>query len=115
MEFTPEELALWETHPLRGIEILTGLPAIPTDVLQIIFQHHENCLGMGYPKGLKKNSIHPLARIVHVADHFCNYALGGPSGGRMHAQDAIDIIGELHAGTFDNDVYQALHRLILRS
>ncbi len=36
----------------------------------VCLQHHEKYNGTGYPKGLSNDEIHPLARILSVADAF---------------------------------------------
>lgn len=73
-EMTPTEIALYETHPQRGKEILSSMPGFPTDVAAIAFQHHENNLGTGYPLGVNQIRIHPLAKIVHLCDEFFHMA-----------------------------------------
>lgn len=39
------------------------------DVLTLISQHHELCDGSGYPKKLRQQDIHPLARTLALVDH----------------------------------------------
>ena len=53
---------------------------MPSDVIQMVQQHHENCAGTGYPMGFKRNRIHPLARLISLADEFCNLVLKNPNG-----------------------------------
>lgn len=38
--------------------------------IKIIEQHHEWVDGFGYPHGIKGNDIHPLAKILAVADAY---------------------------------------------
>jgi len=59
-------------HPETSAKILEGLPDIPPDAIQVALQHHERRDGSGYPKGLKAEETHPMARIVALADTFCN-------------------------------------------
>lgn len=69
-EMTADEIALYESHPQRGKDILSSIPGFPGDVIQIAFQHHENNLGTGYPLGTDQKKIHPLAKIIHLTDEF---------------------------------------------
>lgn len=69
-DMKPDEVKLYESHPQRGKTILESLPGFPSDVIQIAFQHHENNLGTGYPLGVSQSRMHPLAKIVHLADVF---------------------------------------------
>jgi putative nucleotidyltransferase with HDIG domain len=66
---TPEE---WETirkHPETGAQILEPLTFL-SDVIDLVRQHHEHFNGSGYPKGLKGDTIHVGARIIHLADAY---------------------------------------------
>ena len=62
-----EEWELMRRHPELGERILHPIPAF-ADVLPIVRSHHERMDGSGYPDGLMGNAIHPLVRIVSVAD-----------------------------------------------
>lgn len=72
---TPEDIKLLESHVKRGKELLESLKNVPSDISQIVFEHHEDLLGQGYPRGLSGLRIHPLSQIVTVADIFCEYTL----------------------------------------
>ena len=64
-----EEYEEIKKHPLEGSRILSGM-SIFKDMIPLIEQHHERVDGRGYPYGLKGDSIHPLAKIIAVADAF---------------------------------------------
>jgi hypothetical protein len=69
-----EESIEYQRHPILGADMMRGvLPG--DDIIDIIMQHHENCDGSGYPRGLNRNTIHPLAKVVRVAHEFCELAL----------------------------------------
>lgn len=74
-DMTPEERAMYETHPTRGRDILSDTPGIPGDVIQICFQHHENNCETGYPMRIAAGRVHPLAKIIYLADEFVHLAL----------------------------------------
>ena len=61
-----------QDHPLGGVRILRKTEGIPTPVLEIITQHHEQFNGHGYPKGLAGDEINELAQIVSLANIFDN-------------------------------------------
>lgn len=65
----------YQEHPRRSAEILAMVPDVPGDVITMVLMHHENCLGTGYPAGLKKARVHPMARVLAVADKFCEIVL----------------------------------------
>ncbi|MDI6848377.1 MAG: HD domain-containing phosphohydrolase [Candidatus Saccharicenans sp.] len=61
------EYSLIKDHPRVGYEIIKTID-FPWPVAEIIYQHHERLDGSGYPLGLKNGQIHPMARILAVAD-----------------------------------------------
>ncbi|MCK8825948.1 HD-GYP domain-containing protein [Fuchsiella alkaliacetigena] len=69
-ELSDEEFAEIQKHPTYSYEILKDYEAIPEEVAIIVHQHHEKCNGSGYPQGLKGDDMHPLAKIVAIADVF---------------------------------------------
>ena len=56
-------------HPVIGGRILEPIRAF-APALPIVRQHHERWDGEGYPNGLSKDEIHPLARVLAVADTY---------------------------------------------
>ncbi len=75
---TPEETKVFESHPPRGKEILALSGELPEEIGQVAIQHHENCAGLGYPMHLSKHKIQPIARIVGLANDFCNLIIANP-------------------------------------
>lgn len=64
---TPAEMALVQQHPVMGFEILKDVQS-PWPLAEIIYQHHENLDGSGYPRGLSGEQICLAARILRVCD-----------------------------------------------
>jgi len=56
-------------HPLVGRQILSTVTEFQ-DIIDVIYAHHERIDGRGYPRGLKKEEIPLLARILSVADAY---------------------------------------------
>lgn len=105
------EIQAYESHPNRGLEILSSIQSVPEDVVQIVYQHHEDCLGYGFPQKLKKNKIHPLARLVSVANIFCEAALPGHHGKGASGPEAIRHMATFFKDGLDPDMFAALMRL----
>jgi HD-GYP domain len=63
---TTDERAIMRMHTVWGRTYVenTELECFS----RVIFQHHENADGGGYPHGLKLHEIEPLARVVMTAD-----------------------------------------------
>jgi HD-GYP domain-containing protein (c-di-GMP phosphodiesterase class II) len=68
-KLTPEELAMFRTHPAKGRRILEPIPFM-RNLIPGCFCHHEAFDGSGYPQGLTKDRIPLVGRIVAVADAY---------------------------------------------
>lgn len=69
---TPDEIKIMENHPLKSVEIIQPLSAIPFFKATIpgIRHHHERIDGAGYPDKIKGEQIPLNARIILIADTF---------------------------------------------
>ena len=65
-----DEVKYYETHPSRGLHLLSDINELSEEVREVVKQHHENCLSRGFPVGVKKSAIHPMAKLISVADEF---------------------------------------------
>jgi response regulator RpfG family c-di-GMP phosphodiesterase len=70
LQWTPQEISLMETHPVRGRDIIAQVRNLPEDISQIVYQHHETTSGTGYPHRKSGGEIHPLARLIGTVDGF---------------------------------------------
>ncbi|MSP59393.1 MAG: response regulator [Myxococcales bacterium] len=68
-KLTPEEMAMFRTHPAKGKRILEPIPFM-LEIIPGAWCHHENWDGSGYPRGLMGDNIPILGRIVAVADAY---------------------------------------------
>jgi len=68
-KLTKEEFDLMKTHTTRGFEIVQPL-RLPNSILDGILYHHERFDGKGYPQGLAKEAVPPIAAIMAVADAY---------------------------------------------
>lgn len=113
LHWTAEELVHYESHTLRGVEILRGIREIPSDVLAIVLEHHENALGLGYPRRIRDIKINPLARIVAVADCFVDLIYDfGNNGMKRTPEEAISYIENILGQPFNKPAFLALKNVI---
>lgn len=96
-------------HPALGVKILESLPSIHSDILDIVLQHHENMMGQGYPNKTSAVHIHPMARIVGLANAFCDLVLRGVDGPGLKPQEAIEQLAA--TGEYDPEAMAALKHL----
>jgi putative nucleotidyltransferase with HDIG domain len=66
---TEAEFEIMKLHTVKGDDILATCADLRA-VRPIVRSHHERWDGKGYPDGQAREDIHPLARIVAVADAF---------------------------------------------
>jgi putative nucleotidyltransferase with HDIG domain len=109
-----EERRIIENHVVRGQEILSAMPHIPSDVVQIVFEHHEDVKSLGYPLGKGRHDQHPLSRIVQCANIFIENTLESPHCAGRSAISAIEYITKIHGHKIDTECLNALKSLFLK-
>lgn len=100
-DFTAEELKLYETHTIRGKDILSRIHNVPSDIAIVATQHHENLIGRGYPNRLKKDQIHPLARLISAVDAFIDLVMKTNFYEGMDTNEAFDRILALNSNEYE--------------
>lgn len=65
---TEEEFAIMKEHPAHGRAVLSEIPGIPPEAIDVAFSHHERLHGHGYPRGLKSDEISVWSKIVAIVD-----------------------------------------------
>lgn len=112
-QMTYEETQIYESHPYKGMQMLISLGVVPDDVISIVYEHHENALGMGYPRKLRNAKMHPLARIVALADEFVNLTIKNPNCGVPKSpREALMIIDVTMGQPYAKDVFRALSSIV---
>jgi HD-GYP domain-containing protein (c-di-GMP phosphodiesterase class II) len=66
-KLTEEEVAEMRRHPSIGEDIMRPV-GLQDYIVSGITQHHENCDGKGYPRGLRADRMTTLSKIIKVAD-----------------------------------------------
>jgi putative nucleotidyltransferase with HDIG domain len=112
-QLTPEERELMNRHPKLGLEMLQGATNVPEEVRYIIYQHHEEPTGKGYPNGLSGGAIYYPARVVALADTFSALVSKRPFRPAYSVEEAIAILRE-NQEKFDQDLVELLAAVILR-
>ncbi|VBB06862.1 Hypothetical protein LUCI_2099 [Lucifera butyrica] len=108
---TPEEFALVRGHVIIGGEILSRDCQLDERVLFIALQHHERYDGAGYPHSLKFEQIHPLARIVSVADVYDALTTDRVYRPQIESSTAIQLILGGSRTYFDPGVLKTFKRI----
>lgn len=83
-----DERTLWETHPFRGAEILQKIPEMPSEVISIVLEHHENSIGQGFPRRIRDVKINPMAKVVGLVDLFIHLTIPSAWNANVKSPDS---------------------------
>lgn len=95
---TPEERQIINNHIVTTINMLESLPypKYLKNVPEYAGGHHEHMDGSGYPKGLKREQMSVLARVMGIADVFeALTAKDRPYKKPMKLSEALAILGRM--------------------
>lgn len=109
---TEDEYKEMKTHPAHTRELLAKIKLRGRfqEIAQVASHHHERVDGKGYPDGLAGHAIHPLARIMAVADVFDALTSLRDYRSGMPVAKAIGILTEGKGTQFDAAVVDAFVR-----
>lgn len=108
---TEQEFLEIKKHPLFGYEILKAENTMDERVRLIALQHHERYAGHGYPNNIKGEKIHPLSRIVAVADVYDALITDRVYRPRLAPAKAMKIVIDGVDIQFDGQVIEAFKRI----
>lgn len=112
IKMTTEEVRLRESHSTRSRDILSQIKGFPSDLVQIVAQQHENQRGTGFPGGLFAAKIHPLAKVLHVADEFCYLLIEKNCKSKAEVQDAAMALYEMKGEELEYESVEALFQAL---
>jgi HD-GYP domain-containing protein (c-di-GMP phosphodiesterase class II) len=96
-ELTPKEWEIMRAHPVKGAEMMDGVPILAKARIPVMY-HHERYDGRGYPEGLKGEDIPISARIITVANEFDAMTIESSFRNAMPIEDAVKELRE-NSGT----------------
>ncbi|MFH5185693.1 HD-GYP domain-containing protein [Paenibacillus sp. TAB 01] len=111
-KLTDEEYGLIKQHPRFGYEMIES-SGLNKALAFAALQHHERLDGTGYPSGLKGHEMHPVAKIVAVADI---YSAMISQRVYQKKQGLLQVLKELHRmsfGQLDPQITQVFIRNML--
>lgn len=88
-ELSDSEWELMRRHPTEGMQILRSAGYLPTETYQMVYQHHENLDGSGYPRGLRGSAISLPGQMIRIVDAYDalsshrQYRESTPAGGAV--------------------------------
>lgn len=69
-KLSEEEFTEIKRHPVYGLAFLLKIKDSPKITADVVYQHHENKDGTGYPEGKKGDEISEFAKIAAIAEVF---------------------------------------------
>lgn len=111
--WTPEDIALYEQHPIKSAEMLRDVKDLHSDILQIIVEHHENSAGTGFPKKVRDVKISHLGKILALANCFTNLLFSPlPDAKKYTPDEAVNYIENILGQPFNKQTFSALKNVI---
>ncbi|MGN8645295.1 HD-GYP domain-containing protein [Gracilibacillus sp. HCP3S3_G5_1] len=111
-KLTNKELKIVQAHTEYGFDMLRKAPNIPLIVAHCAYQHHERMDGSGYPRGIKRNAIHPFARIIGVADVFDAVTSNRVYRNAMLPHEGLEILYGGAGTQFDKHLVEMFKRTV---
>ncbi|MCB0350736.1 MAG: HD domain-containing protein [Bdellovibrionales bacterium] len=108
---TAQERTLVDSHPDRTYKILSKASFVPTDVIRLAHEHHEDMKGTGRPRGLTKGELHPLSKIVITANLFVERVIKTRETVAMPIQQAFKDMETIYGDALDLETMTALKAL----
>jgi len=87
-KITKQEHEMFKDHTLMGKQILDQIHFL-RDIVPLVYYHHENYDGTGYPEGIKGDHIPLGARILAIADAYDAMTSDRPYRKALSQEDAI--------------------------
>jgi putative nucleotidyltransferase with HDIG domain/diguanylate cyclase (GGDEF)-like protein/PAS domain S-box-containing protein len=106
-----DEYKLIQSHAQTGADMLKKIPMYQK-LSDIVLSHHERIDGSGYPQGLKKEKIPPLAKIMGVCDAFDAMTTNRIYKGRKSVKEALTELQSLAGVHYEEKVVMAAHKVL---
>lgn len=107
---TKDEWEEIKKHPQYGKEYLENIESIPDYSKLIVYEHHENFDGTGYPNKKKGDDISQLARICSIADVFDALTTDRAYHKAISPKEALDMMYGMQPGKFDPNIFKAFNK-----
>lgn len=109
-----EDRNRYEAHCENGYSILKNLPYITEEILCVALEHHENSLGLGFPKRIKELKMHPFSRIVSLAIRFTELAsYNSTHGSNKTPLEALHHIETVQQLPYSKEYFRCLKQLVI--
>jgi HD-GYP domain-containing protein (c-di-GMP phosphodiesterase class II) len=107
-KLSEEEYDVIKTHPAHGRDLTNDcvIEGVELELVQrIIYEHHENVDGKGYPEQKGSDDIHFLAKIVAIADFFDAITTKRSYADNLTAEDALRLMSKYRGTKIDTVIF----------
>lgn len=111
-KLTPEEYEQVKRHPMVGAQVAEGVEFLGALKDEILY-HHERLDGLGYPHGLRGDSIPLAAKVLAVADTFEALTSNRPYRSALTFSEALDEMRRSVGTQLDGHAFNVLERLLI--
>lgn len=111
-----EEYQIVKNHPSYGLDLLLNSQCEVSEdidlkiIARIVHEHHENVDGTGYPKKLKDQEIHLLAKVCSIADFFDAITTKRAYNQVLSIQDAMNTMKKCRGTKLDPSIFDIFDR-----
>lgn len=99
-------------HIQKGFDVIKRYKGISLYSSKVIYEHHENCDGSGYPRGIEGDSISKFSKIVSIVDFYDTLTLGPDGKPQMLPHEAFEVILAESDKRFDADTVECFRNAI---
>ncbi len=112
-KLTDDEFTIIKSHPKYGYDLLSENSCLECEgvdfeiLKRIVFEHHENFNGTGYPNQLAGENIHLFARITAIADFFDAITTKRSYHEVLSTEDALQVMSKTTGKKLDPKLFEA--------
>ena len=107
-----EEWEQMKSHVKRSVEMLYRCKALPQQVLDIAWTHHERLDGSGYPSGIKGSKIPLFGQIAGIIDFYVAVTTPRPFAKAISPAKAIAMLYEQQGRYFDEALVEEFIQIL---
>lgn len=93
-------------HVGYSLEILEGMPGIPSQVMQMVAEHHERYDGSGYPNRMVGKAISPLGKMAGLVDTYDAMTSERPYSRALTSVEAVSKLYDLRNTGFQSQLVE---------
>lgn len=110
-KLSDEDFAVIKQHPGFGNELIheshCECEGVDFEVIRrVVFEHHENFNGTGYPQGLSGEKIHEMARVTAIADFFDAITTKRSYHEALSVEDALAVMARSVSKKIDPELFE---------